>query len=162
MLAPATSIVTDAENWLARFERALDERDDALLATLFHADSHWRDVLGLSWRITTVNGAESVLGELRAHGRRARPSRFKVAPHRAPPRSVTRAGTDAIEVIFSFETTDGRGNGVLRLTPAGGSGNVLKAWTLLTALDEIRGHEERLGRSGPEDKAYARDFRGPN
>jgi putative flavoprotein involved in K+ transport len=33
---------------------------------------------------------------------------------------------------------------------------------LLTALDEIKGYEERLGRSRPQDKAYSRDFRGPN
>ena len=161
MLAPTTSIVTEAENWLARFERALGESDDAGLAALFHADSHWRDVLGLSWRIMTVNGAESVARELKAHGRQARPTRFRIDPHRAPPRSVTRAGTDAIEVIFTFETTDGRGNGVLRLTPAGGSGHALKAWTLLTALDAIRGHAE-FGPSRPGDKTYARDFRGPN
>jgi putative flavoprotein involved in K+ transport len=158
MLAPATSIVADAEEWLARFEQALC--DDAELAALFHADSHWRDVLGLSWRVMTVNGAESILRELKAHVRRARPTGFRIAPHRAPPRSVARAGTDAIEAIFTFETTDGRGYGVLRLTPAGGSGE-LKAWTLLTALDAIRGHEE-FGRSRPGDKAYARDFRGPN
>ena len=41
-------------------------------------------------------------------------------------------------------------------------GNTLKAWTLLTALDVIKGHEERLGRSRPQGKAYSRDFRGPN
>src|SRR5262249_1142470 len=38
----------------------------------------------------------------------------------------------------------------------------LKAWTLLTALDDIRGHEEQLGRSRPQDKPYSRDFHGPN
>jgi cation diffusion facilitator CzcD-associated flavoprotein CzcO len=162
MLAPATSIATDAESWLARFERALGEGDDALLATLFHAESHWRDVLALSWRIMTVNGAPSILRELRARASRSRPTRFGIAPHRAAPRPVTRAGTDAIEAIFTFETTQGRGSGVLRLTPDAGGGNVLRAWTLLTALDEIKGHEERLGRSRPTDKAYSRDFRGPN
>ena len=57
---------------------------------------------------------------------------------------MTRAGTDAIEAIFSFETAEGRGNGVLRLTADGGT---LKAWTLLTALDEIKGHEEQVGRT---------------
>jgi cation diffusion facilitator CzcD-associated flavoprotein CzcO len=161
MLAPATSIVADAEDWLARFERALSNRDDALLATLFHADSHWRDVLGLSWRIMTVNGAQSILSELGSHSRRAHPRSFKIAPQRAAPRPVTRAGTEAIEAIFSFETTEGRGSGVLRLIPDADT-NMPKAWTLLTALDEIKGHEEQLGRSRPTDKAYARDFRGPN
>src|SRR5215470_10000685 len=162
MLAPAKSLVTEAENWLAQFERALCECDDTLLTTLFHADSHWRDVLALSWRIMTVNGAEAVVRKLLAYGRRARPTRFRIAADRAPPRSVTRAGTDAIEAIFTFETAEGRGTGVLRLTPAASSGDMLKTWTLLTALDEIKGHEEHRGRSRPGDKAYARDFRGPN
>jgi cation diffusion facilitator CzcD-associated flavoprotein CzcO len=162
MLAPATSIVTDAEHWLAQFERALGEGDDTQLTTLFHPDSHWRDVLALSWRIMTVNGADAILSELRTHARRIRPTRFRIAPGHAAPRLVTRAGTEAIEAIFTFETTQGHGIGVLRLTPDVGSGNILKAWTLLTALDEIRGHEENLGRPRPGDKAYSRDFRGPN
>ena len=38
-----------------------------LLKSLFHADSHWRDLLALTWRIRTVNGSEAVLEELKAH-----------------------------------------------------------------------------------------------
>ena len=75
---------------------------------------------------------------------------------------MTRAGTSAIEAIFQFETADGRGSGVLRLTPDANDGNTLKAWTLLTSLDEIKGYEEQAGRSRPQGKAYSRDFRGPN
>jgi cation diffusion facilitator CzcD-associated flavoprotein CzcO len=37
-----------------------------------------------------------------------------------------------------------------------------KAWTLLTALDQIKGHEEQFGRTRHQDKVYSRDFRGPN
>ena len=37
-----------------------------------------------------------------------------------------------------------------------------KAWTLLTALDEIKGHEEHVGRARPTGQSYSRDFRGPN
>jgi cation diffusion facilitator CzcD-associated flavoprotein CzcO len=102
------------------------------------------------------------LRQLATGAGRARPTGFKIDPHRTAPRNVTRAGTDAIEAIFSFETAEGRGSGVLRLTPDADDGNAFKAWTLLTTLDEIRGHEERLGRSRPQGKAYSRDFRGPN
>jgi putative flavoprotein involved in K+ transport len=52
--------------------------------------------------------------------------------------------------------------GVVRLTPDADRGNMLRAWTLLTALDEIEGHEEQVGRARPRGKAYSRDFRGPN
>jgi cation diffusion facilitator CzcD-associated flavoprotein CzcO len=160
MLARTEMDLTIAERWLAQFERALSEDDDAPLKTLFHAESHWRDVLPLTWRIMTVNGRGAILKELRMHSQRARPHGFKIPPNRTAPRHVTRAGKESIEAIFSFETAQGRGSGVVRLTPD--RDNTLKAWTLLTALDEIKGHGEQLGRSRPQGKAYSRDFRGPN
>jgi putative flavoprotein involved in K+ transport len=160
MLARTETNLTITERWLAQFERALSEGDDDLLQALFLADSHWRDVLALTWRIITVNGASDILKELRSHSKRAAPRSFKVPSHRTAPRTVTRAGTESIEAIFTFETTEGRGSGVVRLRPA--ADDTPKAWTLLTALDEIKGHEEQLGRSRPQGKAYSRDFHGPN
>ena len=56
----------------------------------------------------------------------------------------------------------GRGDGILRLIPDAGDGNRLKAWTLLTALQELKGFEEQLGVARPRGSAYSRDFRGPN
>ena len=162
MLAGTETIATIADHWLAQFERALAEPDDVLLKTLFHPDSHWRDVLALTWHIRTVNGPDAILRELKAHVGRANPTGFRTDPQRTAPRHVTRAGTNAIEAIFRFETAEGRGSGVLRLIPDANDGNTLKAWTLLTALDEIKGFEEQVGRSRPKGKSYSRDFRGPN
>ena len=162
MLDGTETIATIADHWLAQFERALAEPDDILLKTLFRPDSHWRDVLALTWHIRTVTGLDAILRELKAHVGRANPRGFRAAPDRTAPHYVTRAGTKAIEAIFGFETTEGRGSGVLRLTPDADNGNTFKAWTLLTALDELKGFEERVGRSPPNSKSYARDFRGPN
>src|SRR5215510_15121524 len=162
MLAGTETIATIADRWLAQFERALAEPDDVLLKTLFHPDSHWRDILALTWRIRTVIGLDSILRDLKAHVGRANPIGFGTDLDRTPPRYVTRAGTKAIEAIFKFETADGRGSGVLRLTPDVNGGNTPKAWTLLTALDEIKGFEERVGRLRPKGESYSRDFRGPN
>jgi hypothetical protein len=162
MLARTENIAVVAENWLTQFEHALTERDDVVLMTLFHPDSYWRDVLAFTWRIVTVNGADAIVRELRIHGDRVRPAALKIAPGRAAPRYITRAGTECIEAIFTFETAEGRGSGVLRLTPDTNCAKTLKAWTLLTALDEIKGHDERLGKARSESKAYSRDFRGPN
>ena len=129
---------------------------------MFHDDSYWRDVLAFTWHIVTVNGANAIGKELKACSRRAQPRGFSIDPQRAAPRKVKRAGTEAIEAIFQFENAEGRCSGVLRLTPDASDGGKLKAWTLLTALEEIKGHEEQFGRSGPQDKAYLRDFHGPN
>src|SRR5438270_1906783 len=158
-IAETESLATIANHWLATFEKALAGGDDARLRTLFHPDSHWRDVLALTWNIGTVNGLEAVVRELKAHAGRAHPSGYRTDPRRTAPRHVTRAGTHAIEAIFQFETQEGRGNGVLRLLPEEKN---MRAWTLLTALDEIKGFEERVGRLRPKGESYSRDFQGPN
>src|SRR3984893_11502246 len=162
MLDRTDDVSIATENRLTQFESALTTSDDTLLKTLFHPESHWRDVLALSWNIQTINGAEAILSALNTDAGRAAPSGFRIDPDRAAPRTVVRAGTSTIEAIFKFETAQGRGNGVLRLTPDIGDGNKLKAWTLLTALDELKGFEEQLGASRPRGQAYSRDFRGPN
>jgi cation diffusion facilitator CzcD-associated flavoprotein CzcO len=162
MLDRTDDISIATESWLAQFESALATSDHALLKSLFHPDSYWRDVLALSWNIQTLNGAEPILSELKADAISASPSGFRVDPDRAAPRRVTRAGTNAIEAIFRFETAVGRGSGILRLIPDAGDGNRLKAWTLLTALDELKGFEEQLETSRPRGQSYSRDFRGPN
>jgi cation diffusion facilitator CzcD-associated flavoprotein CzcO len=154
--APAVA----AQDWLQQFERALARGDDALLTGLFVADGYWRDLLAFTWRIQTIAGAAAIARELKPAAGRTRPQGFALAADRTAPRNVTRAGTEALEAIFRFETAQGRGSGVLRLVPD--ADGVMKAWTLLTALDEIKGHEERLGQSRPSGSAYARDFRGPN
>ena len=160
MLDRTDDVSISAENWLARFESAL--ASDGSLKLLFHRDSHWRDVLALSWNLQTLNGADAILKELPVLAGRAAPRHFRIDPDRAAPRRVTRAGTETIEAIFKFETTQGRGNGILRLIPDGLDGNRLKAWTLLTALDELKGFEEPLGSTRPRGQSYSRDFRGPN
>ena len=150
------------ENWLAQFEDALAKPDDGALKALFHPDSYWRDVLALSWTLQTVNGRDAILETLKAQAAEAAPSGFAIDPDRAAPRQVTRAGTSSIEAIFRFETALGRGDGILRLIPDADDGNRLKAWTLLTALQELKGFEEQLGVARPRGSAYSRDFRGPN
>jgi len=162
MLDKTDDISVAAQNWLAQFETALARPDGPLLKTLFHPDSYWRDVLALSWNLQTINGADAILKELAERAATASPRGFAIDPGRAAPRRVSRAGTGTIEAIFKFETACGRGSGILRLLPDAGDGGRLKAWTLLTAIDELKGFEEQIGGLRPRGQAYSRDFRGPN
>lgn len=162
MLDRTKDIAVSAQAWLDGFERALGKPAPATLGQLFLADSFWRDVLALSWNLQTLAGRDALAQALTALSPKAAPTNFKIAPNRAAPRQVTRAGTNAIEAIFDFETTFGRGSGIVRLVPDAADHDRLKAWTLLTALDELKGFEERLGTSRPRGQAYSRDFRGPN
>ena len=158
MLAAADTAAATASRWLAGFAAALGAGDRAALRGLFQADCHWRDVLAFDWRIATLSGRDGVVSGLAERAAQACPSGFAIDPARTAPREATRAGTRCIEAIFRFETAVGRASGVLRLLP----GEQPKAWTLLTALEEIRGHEEQVGRHRPTGQAYARDFSGPN
>ena len=157
MLDKTDDISVAADNWLGQFEEALAKPDDGLLKTLFHPDSYWRDVLALSWNIQTINGADAILKTLPPLARSTAPSGFAIAPDRAAPRKVMRAGTNAIEAIFKFETKVGRGSGIIRLIPDADDGNRLKAWTLLTELGELKGFEEQLGVAAPaRQRLFAR------
>jgi len=160
MPATAESPAALAAGWLASLERALAQRGDAALAELFHPECWWRDLVALTGRIGTLAGPQAIAPALRARAARMRASGFALDPQRTPPRRVTRAGEEVIEAIFAFETASGRGSGVLRLRPAGGGAP--KAWTLFTALESLKGHEEHVGNARPRGEAYSRDFRGPN
>jgi cation diffusion facilitator CzcD-associated flavoprotein CzcO len=162
MLDRTDDISAATEHWLAQFETALATSDERALKTLFHPDSFWRDVLALSWNLQTINGADAILKELKPLAASTTPAGFRIDPDRAAPCRVTRAGTHAIEALFKFETIQGRGSGVLRLIADDSDDDRLKAWTLLTALDELKGFEEQVGTSRPRGQAYSRDFRGPN
>jgi cation diffusion facilitator CzcD-associated flavoprotein CzcO len=162
MLDKTDDVSIAAENWLAQFEAALAGNDDSALKPLFLSESYWRDVLALSWNIQILLGAPAILKALKLHADHVAPCGFVIDPDRAPPRRVMRAGTDVVEAIFKFETAQGRGSGIVRLVPDPDDGSRRKAWTLLTALDELKGFEEQIGQARPRGQAYSRDFRGPN
>jgi thioredoxin reductase len=162
MLAGTETLATIANHWFARFEHALATDDRASLENLFHPDSHWRDVLALTWRIGTLSGACAIAGALTQHAPRARPGGFRTDPERTAPRHVTRAGTKCIEVLYKFETALGRGSGVLRFLSETTTNEEPKAWTFLTALDELKEFEEHVGRRRPRSWSSSRDFAGPN
>ena len=154
-----TSAKAVAETWLGDFTAALASGDTARLAALFAPECHWRDILAFTWDLHTTSGAAAIAGRLAPEVARVAPRGFKLAAGRTPPRTVTRAGTDAIEAIFTFETAVGPCNGVVRLVSDGGQA---RAWTLMTALDEIRGHEDPANGRRWQDVDWKRNFGGEN
>ena len=155
-------LTTRVDEWLSDFEDALSGEDAESLASIFHPDCYWRDVLAFTWRITTFRGPEDIASALHSRAGRTGATGFETDRKRAAPRRVVRAGTECIEAIFAFETAVGRGDGVVRLIPGPADDDRLKAWTLLTALEELAGFEERIGAARPTGDSYSRDFRGPN
>ncbi|MFM9942657.1 MAG: flavin-containing monooxygenase [Hyphomicrobiaceae bacterium] len=151
-----------AAGWLEAFEAALGTGHATALAALFQADSHWRDILAFTWHLTPTLGVDAIVAGLAARQPASRAHSFRLAAGRTPPRRVKRLGQDVIEAIFTFETAVGRGDGVVRLVPESQSITTAKAWVLLTTLEELKGHEEKIGDRRPTGAAYSRNFGGDN
>jgi cation diffusion facilitator CzcD-associated flavoprotein CzcO len=149
-------------DWLAQFDAALTQRNVDAATGIFLKDGHWRDLLAFSWHIETMTGVEAIAGTLRDTIGSIQPANFRIAADRTPPRIVTRAGREVVEAIFAFDTAMGSASGVLRLVPDASTAPVLRAWVLLTSLDEIKGHEELNGSRRPGGQAYSREFGGKN
>ena len=122
-----TDAAVRVDEWLSAFQDALTAGDADAAAALFGAESYWRDLVAFSWNITTVEGPEGVADLLRTTDAGA--TGFQVSEEPAEADGVTTAW-------LTFETAVGRGSGLLRLTADG------KAFTFLTTLDELKGHEE--------------------
>jgi putative flavoprotein involved in K+ transport len=150
----------DAQRWLDAFDAALQARDVSAAAALFIDDGLWRDVLAFTWTIQTMTGRRAIEAALRETIVRTKPANFHIPEGRTPPRWVSRAGTECIEAIVEFETAFGPCHGILRLVPDAQSR--LRAWTLITNLQELRGYEEALKRRAEEAADGIRDFGAAN
>jgi len=159
---PMESWEDQVTRWLLLFEQALSSASFDTLRELFHEDCHWRDLLAATWEVKTVSGLRNILALIQSFTPDTRPYGFQITQDHAAPRAVARAGVEVIEAIFCFETRVGRCFGVIRLTPPTSNTDPLKAWSLLTKLEEIKGFEEQLDRNRPSGESYSRDFKGPN
>ncbi|MFL0240381.1 NAD(P)-binding domain-containing protein [Mycobacterium sp. SMC-17] len=132
-LEPTTAMSPQqrVENWLANFEAALAAQDIDGVVGMFAVDSFWRDLVAFTWNIKTVEGRDQIAGMLRARLADTTPSGFRT-------REPATADGDVTSAFIEFETATGRGSGHLRLRGDEG-------WTLLTTLQELKGHEERKG-----------------
>lgn len=132
-LEPTTAVSPQqrVETWLANFEAALAAQDIDGAVGMFAVDSFWRDLVAFTWNIKTVEGRDQIAGMLRARLVDTTPSGFRT-------REPATADGDVTSAFIEFETATGRGSGHLRLRGDEG-------WTLLTTLQELKGHEERKG-----------------
>jgi putative flavoprotein involved in K+ transport len=154
-----SSVEAAAKGWLRAFEAALASRDAEAIAALFADECHWRDILAFTWNLHSISGAQAIAKRLAEALPRMAPRDIALASGRTPPRRVQRAGTEAIEAIFRFETEVGPCDGVVRLVADAG---VPRAWTLMTALAEIRGHEDPANGQRWQDVDWKRNFGGEN
>jgi len=102
---------------------------------MFATDSYWRDLVAFTWNLRTVEGRDGVADLLGSVLDGVDPSGFRTTEPPDEADGVTTAW-------FEFETAVGRGKGLLRLKDD-------LAWTFLTTLHELKGHEEPRGGGRP-------------
>ena len=117
--------------WLADFEAALAVRDIERVVAMFATDSFWRDLVAFTWNIKTLEGRDGIAAMLEHRLAETEPSGFHV-------REAPTADGDITSAFIEFDTSVGRGVGHLRLRGD-------ECWTLLTAMQELKGHEEPRG-----------------
>lgn len=125
-----------ASAWLALLADCLMRKDAAAAAALFGEDCYWRDILAFTWNLKTLEGRDEISSMLATCLPQVQPSAFMLDGE------ASSAG-ETVDAWFRFETAAGLGKGHVRLKNG-------KGFTLLTTLQELKGHEEKRG--GSRDK----------
>ena len=155
------NITNQIDEWLINFNQAISSKANKetaieLLDELFLDDCHWRDLLALTWKIQTLSGKNNVINKIYESVLNVQAKDFLVDKNRAQPREVSRADKTVIEVILTFENKFGKCEGIVRLYNDEQESRKLKAWSLLTALDELNTKETN------NKNLYEHNIKGPN
>ena len=118
------------EQWIEQFNTSFASAKTMDLHSLFQEKFFWRDILCISWNLNTFETQQQVTAALKQN-KATLP--LKIDDYY----DVKRAG-GIVECFLDLSCGIGRGKGYVRLK--GG-----KAWTLLTTLEELQGHEEKRG-----------------
>jgi len=130
-----------AQPWLTALAQALASGDPEAGAALFQADACWRDLVAFTWNIVTLEGRAAIATMLGATLATTAPSNWVLDGE------PTEAG-GTVEAWLRFDTATGRGRGIVRLREG-------QAWTLFTALQELKGFEEPVADRRPRGVVHA-------
>ena len=136
----AQAFLTDLERALAH---ARDTGDVSAVTELFVDDCYWRDLVALSWNLTTAEGKDDLAKMLAATLPHSTPGNFKLDGEAA---EAAGSGEDTdgdeasrvIEAWYTFTTPVLRGKGLMRLRDG-------KCWTFLTSAQELLEFPESKG-----------------
>lgn len=154
---PASTLPKDvdprqvAADVVAEVNARLMAGDNGDLSALFADQGAWRDHLGLSWDLRTLQGPAKIAAFLQMDGHGASLKSVSLdesAPNRAPAiASLDLDGTIPCVLLYvTFATSVGSGRGVIRMIYDGIAWKII---TFYTALWELTGFEEPLGDRRP-------------
>ena len=124
-----TTASSRAREWLGQFEALQQAGDVDGVLNLFADDCYWRDLVSYTWNLKTFEGKDDIRAMLRETLKHVKPSAFTLRGEASGDETLT-------EAWFTFETAVARGLGIVKLKHG-------KAWTVLTTMQELKGHEEK-------------------
>ncbi|XDF34187.1 NAD(P)/FAD-dependent oxidoreductase [Paracidovorax avenae] len=132
-----TTAAARAQALLDRLNRALADRDFAAASRLFAEECYWRDLVLLTWNIKTLEGQGQIADMLAAQLDAAAPVRLSLDG-----RETVEEADGVVSAWIVIDTRHARGGGHVRIRDG-------RIWTLLTAAQELKGHEEPMGTRRP-------------
>ncbi len=123
--------------WLAKLNAALQDKNSQQAAELFAEESYWRDFVSFTWNLKTMEGRAEIAAMLDATLDAVKPANWTLDGDASEAGGIT-------EGWIKFETASARGEGHLRLNADD------HAWTFLTTTYELIGHEEATGSTRPK------------
>ncbi|KAL8956106.1 MAG: hypothetical protein Q9183_006414, partial [Haloplaca sp. 2 TL-2023] len=144
-----------AAEWVEQFNSAFAGQEFAAVKTLFSDGAVWRDQLCLSWDYHSLNGPDKITSFLKSTPGGSRLKTIAIDGSNAT-RKPDLAAVDfkgkvnGVSAFLTVETDVGRGRGLVRLLQDPQHGNKWKAFTLFTAMHELRGYEEMVGGNRPQ------------
>ena len=132
-----TTASARARTLLEELNRCLAARDFAGASHLFAEECYWRDLVLLTWNIKTMEGRAQIEDMLAAQLDAAAPVRFGLDE-----REAVEEADGVLSAWITIDTRHARGDGHVRIRDG-------RIWTLLTAAQELKGHEEPRGTRRP-------------
>lgn len=131
------------KDWLTQFQAALAKGDITAVTSLFHTDGFWRDILAFTWNIKTMEGTVAIAHMLDATLERTAPINWQI---NGPVEVV--GNSESAWITFETSTANGTG----RITLIDGL-----CHSLLTAMEDLRGHEEPRRKTRPKGIEHVAD-----
>ncbi|KAJ6566754.1 hypothetical protein B0H19DRAFT_1138526 [Mycena capillaripes] len=141
-VAPDLDVHKVAAAWFNSFSTFIAAGDVDAILGLFIEESHWRDMLALTWDFRTFHGVTEIHKFLSDRLVSSKLESFRVKQEYT---ALQQPYPDLawISVVFNFETHVGLASGIVRLVPQ--PNGDWKAHCMYTNLDDLKGFPEQIG-----------------
>ena len=147
--ASASELRRIAETWLAKFNDALRERDYTRVSSMMHADGYWRDLLTFGWNFRNLHGIDNIRAWLAEAFELNVADDFRLESE--PTIGAIGEHDRTLEFFLTFDTGIAHGRGHVRLVEISSPPGGLKAFTILTAIKELKKYPQATARNRARD-----------